>query len=241
MSCEIPDNIHINVHINDAREFVRNKNLDTVNGKYNAVFLAPFSPSKSPELFTLELLSGIKGLLNHDGMFLTYTAASAVRSALVVLGFYVGEGPSFNRSGGTLASLSASNIVKSLSKKDERMIALTDAGVPLKDPDLNASFEEIVERRKAERAIARAQYKFASTVKSPIYLCNDAADGRLKRRVLKDIGRLGFEELTSEKTKYLVCPQYTECICGRGCEYLKFSNERIIEMEKRLDELVKNE
>lgn len=260
IKCSIPDNIHLNVHITDAREFVGNKNSETDNRNiniklssslnpsindnsneyYDAVFLAPFSPSKSPELFSLELLGGIKYLLKPDGMFLTYTAASAVRSALVILGFYIGEGPSFGRSGGTLASLTADNIEKSLSKKDERMVALTDAGVPLKDPDLNDSSDEIVERRKAERAVARAEYKFASTVKSPIYLCNDTADGRLKRRVLKDIRRLGFEDLISEKTKYLVCPQYTECICGRGCEYLEFSNERIIEMEKRLDELVKN-
>ncbi len=180
-------------------------------------------------------------MLKTDGMFLTYTAASAVRYAIIKTGLYVGEGPRFGRSGGTLASPLLANIEKPLSSRDERMVALSDAGTPFRDFTLNDSGIEITERRQNERKIARKDYKFASTVKSPIYLCNDIKiEDRLMRRVLKDIRRLGFEDLESEKSKYIVCPQYRECICGSKCEPLENSSERVIEMEKRLNKIMEH-
>ena len=171
-------------------------------------------------------------------MFLTYTSSSAVRSALIRLGLHVGEGPSFGRSGCTLASMSLDNITKPLSNKDERMIALTDAAMSFMDPDLNSSGDEITARRQNERSKARNEYKFASTVKSPVYLYNDIPESRLRRRVLKDLRKLGLEDLISEKSKYLVCPQYKECICGNECKDLNSSRERVVEMEKRLNKIV---
>ena len=47
---------------------------------------------------------------------------------------------------------------------------LSDAGTPFRDLTLNDSGFEITERRQNERKIARKEYKFASTVKSPVYL-----------------------------------------------------------------------
>ena len=41
------------------------------------------------------------------------------------------------------------------------------------------------------------------------------------RRVLKDIKRFGIEDLTLKNAKFIVCPQYKECICGSGCEYIR--------------------
>lgn len=254
---KIPDNIKLNIHFTDARELVKNYGFtketsqnpakESVNSNesidksntYDAIFLAPFSPGISPELYSLEFLKGLKSMLKNDGMFLTYTAASAVRYALIKTGLYVGEGPRFGRSGGTLASPLLVNIEKPLSSRDERMVALSDAGTPFRDFTLNDSSIEISERRQNERKIARKDYKFASTVKSPIYLCNDIKiEDRLMRRVLKDIRRLGFEDLESEKSKYIVCPQYRECICGSKCEPLENSSERVIEMEKRLNKIM---
>ena len=256
ITSDIPDNIKLNLHIMDAREIVKKlKSMQEIkiekiekiykplaqysNSKkvYDAIFLVPFSPGVSPELYTLEFLNGLKSLVKDDGMLLTYTSSAAVRYALINLGLHVGEGPSFGRSGGTLASMSHVNIEKPLSTKDERMIALTDAGTPFRDPELNDSGINITERRQKERSKARNQYRFASTVKSPVYLCNDIPESRLRRRVLKDLRKLGFEDLISEKSRYLVCPQYKKCICGNKCENLNNSRERVIEMEKRLNKI----
>ncbi len=121
------------------------------------------------------------------------------------------------------------------------MVALSDAGIPFRDIELNNSGFEINERRQNERAKARKEYKLASTVKSPVYLFNDIKEGRLRRRVLKDFKKFGIEDLVSEKSKFIVCPQYKECICGNGCEYIDNSSERVIEMEKRLDIIIKNQ
>ena len=261
ITSEIPDNIKLNLHITDAREIIKNlkpipKNSVKFYGKikksfeslpqfsdsekvYDAIFLVPFSPGVSPELYTLEFLNGLKSLVKDNGMLLTYTSSAAVRYTLVNLGLHVGEGPSFGRSGGTLASESQVNIEKPLSTKDERMIALTDAGTPFKDPELNDSCDNIIERRQNERSKVRNENKFASTVKSPVYLCNEIPESRLRRRVIKDVRKLGFEDLISEKSRYLVCPQYKKCICGNECETLESSRERIIEMEKRLSNILK--
>ena len=259
ITTEIPANIQLNVHIIDAREIVKNsmfkkthdspivseskKFVDCTNGqnrKFDAILLVPFSPGVSPELYSLDFLKGITPLLKNDGMLLTYTASSAVRYSLIELGLYVGEGPSFGRSGGTLASPSKEYIEKPLLSRDERMVALSDAGIPFRDSELNNSGFEMAETRQKERLKARKEFKLASTVKSPVYLFNNIKEGRLRRRVLKDLKRFGIEDLVSEKSKFIVCPQYKECICGKGCEYIDNSSERVIEMEKRLNMIVHN-
>ena len=214
ITTEIPANIQLNVHIIDAREIVKNsmfkkthdspivseskKFVDCTNGqnrKFDAILLVPFSPGVSPELYSLDFLKGITPLLKNDGMLLTYTASSAVRYSLIELGLYVGEGPSFGRSGGTLASPSKEYIEKPLLSRDERMVALSDAGIPFRDSELNNSGFEMAETRQKERLKARKEFKLASTVKSPVYLFNNIKEGRLRRRVLKDLKRFGIEDL----------------------------------------------
>lgn len=257
---EIPANIQLNLHIIDAREIVRTSTFETDhnhnigvnsgqlvdssydhNEKFDAILLVPFSPGVSPELYTIDFLRGISTLLKNDGMLLTYTSSSAVRYSLIESGMYVGEGPSFGRSGGTLASHHKDYIEKPLSSNDERMVALSDAGIPFRDHELTDTSFQIRQRRQNERTNARKVYKFASTVKSPVYLFNDIEEGRLRRRVLKDLKKFGIEDLNSTKAKFIVCPQYKECICGDGCEYLDNSSERVIEMEKRLNIIIKNQ
>lgn len=77
---------------------------------------------------------------------------------------------------GTIASSAAENIDKQLSSLDERMIALTDTGAPFKDLKLKDSGSEINKKREKEREYVRNRYKFASTVKAPVYLCRDLED-----------------------------------------------------------------
>lgn len=264
-SFEVPGNVSINIHCQDARKVVvrflnevesrKNGSKRSVNngshfeevheegsskyygksyGSYDAVFLDPFSPLKSPELYSVEFFKTLKVLMKDDGMILTYTSAAPVRSALVEAGFHVGEGPSFGGKKGTIASSSAENIDKQLSSLDERMIALTDTGAPFRDPKLKDSGSEINKKREKEREYVRNRYKFASTVRAPVYLCRDLEDSRLKRRVLKNLHYMGFEGLNSSKSRFIVCPQFDRCICGRNCRTFDNSRDRILEMSKRL-------
>lgn len=230
---EVPENIRINVHIDDIRNFISDR-----SESYDAIFLIPFSPKVSPELYTLELLKKLGSMLKSDGILSTFTASIPVRSALIQAGLHVGEGPRFKRSGGTLASPSSNLLDNTLSFEQERMIALTDAGVPFRDPKLDGIREEIVQNRQIERLEVRKTSKFGSTVNSPFYLCKDLPEGRLKRRVLKDIKRLGINDLNAALARYLVCPQYTGCICGNGCSNYHTSKDRVLEMEKRLNNII---
>jgi tRNA U34 5-methylaminomethyl-2-thiouridine-forming methyltransferase MnmC len=232
MENKVPERIDIKIHLDDARRVVGF--LSAKNRKYDAIFLDPFSPQKSPELYTDQFLNILKNLLKEDGLILTYSAAAPVRAALINNGLNVGEGPALGRSGGTIASFNADLLAKQLSPDDERMIALSDAGTSFKDPDLNESPKSILFNRTQERKSLRGVEKFASTVKTPIYLNKEISDARLKRRVLKNLEKFGITNLNSFKARYLVCPQYKDCICGCTCENYANSGERILEMSHRL-------
>jgi tRNA U34 5-methylaminomethyl-2-thiouridine-forming methyltransferase MnmC len=235
---KIPKNVTIRVHCQDAREMVKKI---PPNKKYDAVFLDPFSPQKSPELYSQNFLLKIKDLLKKDGVILTYTSAAPVRYALIDAGLEVGEGPSLGRGGGTIASPELKKISKPLNEDDERMIALSDAGIPFKDPELSSTPKNIKKQRQGERINARGNYKMASTVKTPIYLARDLNDERIKRRVLKHLRKMGIKDLDSDKSRYLVCPQFSECICNCKQERPSTSRARIKEMEKRLENITNND
>ena len=232
---KIPDRTSINIYIDDARNVIKQIN----NYKnYDAIFLDPFSPLKSPELYSIEFFHFLKNLLNNDGVILTYTSAAPVRAAMIHAGLYIGEGPLFGRkSGGTIASKDPEVIERQLSANDERMIALSDAGIPFRDPKLNGSSDELIEKRENERKSVRGKIRFASTVKTPIYLFKDIEEERLKRRVLKNINALEIDNLKSKKARFVICPQFEECICECGTLKLDNSRDRINEMMKRLSKI----
>lgn len=246
---EIPENINININITDARTLVKKDTsgngssqnfVKTHASEFDAIFLLAFSPSESPELYTLDFLSGLKPLLKSDGMLSSFSKSGTMRYSLVKAGFYIGEGPEFGRSGGTIASPSLKMIEKPLSMDDERVVALTDTGVPLRDLTLKDSRSEILDRRHNEREQIRGNVKFPSTVLCPIYLGQDLEESRLRRRVMKGLQTLGIDNLHSKESMYLICPQYQECICGNSCKKIDNSRDRIIEMEKRLNILINN-
>jgi tRNA U34 5-methylaminomethyl-2-thiouridine-forming methyltransferase MnmC len=249
---ETPKNVDINIYCMDIRELIKNllecksskaENVKSLNndGIYDIIFLDPFSPLLTPELYTLDFFRALKQVIKKDGLILTYTSAAPVRSAFIEAGFNVGEGPRFGRKrGGTIASISAELISKDLLMEDERMIALSDVGVPFRDPNLNSISQCVKEMRSSEReSLRNNKMKFASTVKTPIYLLKDLEDGRLKRRVLKNLHKMGFEDLNSPEFRYILCPQYMECVCGNECESFDNSRERINEMSNRLQIVIK--
>lgn len=233
----IPSHVDLHVHCQDARKITMGI---SPSNEYDAIFLDPFSPAKSPELYSQEFFQKIGELLKDDGMILTYTSSAPVRHALINAGLEVGEGPAMGRRGGTIASPSIENISKPLSYDDERMIALSDAGIPFRDPGLNNLPEKIRTKRQTERSQARGNYKLASTVKTPVYLFKEVDDEGLQKRVLKHLRNLGIKNLNSDESRYLVCPQFKECICHCKQKRLPTSSARIKEMENRLKRIITN-
>lgn len=227
--CEIPENIDINVFIEDARQTVQNLEDKT----YDAIFLDPFSQNMAPELFSLEFFKEFRRIIKDNGIIATYTSSAPVRAAFIESGFYIGLGPIFGRKqGGTLASPNPEMLDYSLPKNDEIRIALSDVGIPFRDPGLNNSSDFILDNRATERQDARHNTKISSAVKTPIFL-GDAMedDEKLKRRVERNLAKMNISSTTSKEAFYIIeCEnEYSE-----NQDSKNNSTTRILDMKKRL-------
>ena len=198
---EIPENIDINVFIEDARNTVQKLDDDS----YDAIFLDPFSQNMAPELFSLDFFKEFRRIIKDTGIVATYTSSAPVRAAFIEADFYIGLGPIFGRKqGGTLASPSQEMLDTSLPKNDEIRIALSDVGIPFRDPGLNNSSEYILEKRTEERHEKRHTEKISSAVKTPIFLAQEMDDEKLKRRVERNLTKMNIPSTTSPEAKYIV-------------------------------------
>ena len=226
--CEIPENINIDVYIEDARQTVQKLEDNT----YDAIFLDPFSQNMAPELFSLDFFKEFRRVIKDDGIVATYTSAAPIRAAFIEAGFFIGQGPIFGRKqGGTLASPNPLMLDTALPKNDEIRIALSDVGIPFRDPNLNNTSEYILNARTEERHDARHNTKISSAVKTPIFLACEMDDEKLKRRVERNLKKMNIPSTTSPEAYYIVeCENnYTK---KQDAE--NNSTNRILEMSKRL-------
>ena len=231
---EIPDNITINVFIEDARQTVQKLK----DNSYDAIFLDPFSQNMAPELFSLEFFREFRRVIKDDGIIATYTSAAPIRDGFIEAGFYIGLGPIFGRKqGGTLASPNPIMLDYSLPKNDEIRIALSDVGIPFRDPGLNNTSEYILDSRTEERHEARHNTKISSAVKTPIFLGDEMDDEKLKRRVERNLAKMNIPSTTSPEALYIV---EVEDNYNEKQDEKNNSTTRILEMKKRLKK-VKNE
>lgn len=225
---EIPENININVFVEDARQTVQKLEDNT----YDAIFLDPFSQNMAPELFSLEFFREFRRVIKDDGIIATYTSSAPVRAGFIEAGFYIGLGPIFGRKqGGTLASPNPEMLDYSLPKNDEIRIALSDVGIPFRDPGLDNSSESILDVRTEERHNARHNTKISSAVKTPIFLGDEMDDEKLKRRVERNLAKMNIPSTTSDEAFYII-----ECE-NNYCEKQQKDNNsttRILDMKKRL-------
>ena len=224
----IPSNVTINIHVCDARDYI--KNCD--NKEYDAIFLDPFSPAKCPELYTVDFFSRLKQVLTPTALILTYTAASPVRAAFVEVGLHVGEGPRFHRSGGTIASRSPALIETPLSFSDVKVIALSDVGIPYIDPYLNDDYKTIIERRQNQRKISRGKSTFPSSSKLPRYLGLDPnviEDENLRNKLVAYVQEMGFSSLNDERIINLL-----------NIDPKLYSRDQILSLKENLHNLLNN-
>ncbi|MCQ2737530.1 MAG: MnmC family methyltransferase [archaeon] len=228
---EIPDNISMKIHIDDARKVIQNLPDNT----YDAIFLDPFSQNMSPELFSVDFFNEFRRVIKDNGIVATYTSSAPVRMGFIEANFYVSLGPIFGRfQGGTLASPQPNNLKTSLPKNDEIKMALSDVGVTFKDPNLNLSSQEILDNRQEERHQARHNTKISSAVKTPIFLGQKMDNEPLKRRVERNLAKMNIPGVLSEEALYIIEPMnnWSE-------DYSNDNNSRtrILDMMARLDEI----
>ena len=129
--------------IGDARQRLP----ELQNWQADAVFLDPFSPTRCPQLWTVDFLQQVVSCLKPTGRLATYSCAAAVRAALLELGLHIGATSAAGRQWpGTVASLTETDLPV-LSPREQAHLH-TRAAVTYRDPTLTATAAMI----QAERA-----------------------------------------------------------------------------------------
>lgn len=151
------DLIEIRILNVDLRENLRSLEEEKVTNRYDLIFHDPFSPSKVPEFWTVDMFRVYRQILNTSfGRVLTYSSASAVRGGLVEAGFDVWRTEAVGgKSGGTMATISDVDSQPACGfalNVEETARLSTASGVPYRDPSLSDSRDEILARRRAEQA-----------------------------------------------------------------------------------------
>lgn len=137
-------NYSINLILGDAR-----RTIQTIEDKFDAIFLDPFSPDVNPELWTYDFIRELTKRLAPKGVIATYSASFPVRGAMLRCGLTVGETPSFGRKkGGTIASFAPEKISNPLPEKEMNIILRSTAGTPYRDLYLSRTRDEVSEFRK---------------------------------------------------------------------------------------------
>jgi tRNA U34 5-methylaminomethyl-2-thiouridine-forming methyltransferase MnmC len=126
----------------DARKSIRSLN----NYLFDAVFHDPYSPSKNPELWTVDFFMEVRKIIKENAVLTTYSSAPQIRMALVEAGFKIGIGPSVGKKKeGTLASPGIVN-----DRMSDALISELKSNyksTPYTDNELKDERDEILNRR----------------------------------------------------------------------------------------------
>ncbi|MGQ4646924.1 MnmC family methyltransferase [Lyngbya aestuarii] len=142
------ERLHARLYLGDAR--IRIQQLQQSQWQADAIFLDPFSPPRSPQLWTMEFIHRLASCCAREGIVATYSCAAAVRIAFLATGLKMGETPKVGgRQPGTVGSFSAVDLPPLSVRALEHL--QTRAAVPYRDPDLGDSAPIILQRRCLER------------------------------------------------------------------------------------------
>ena len=147
----------------DARRTVQPL-LEQRQGQFDLLLMDAFSPSRCPQLWSVEFLGALGSLLQPKGLLLTYCSAAAVRQALRLAGLELAtieahcglQQHQQDWSGGTAASpspLPPSPRLRPLTPMEEEHL-LTNAAEPYRDPGFSLDRKTILQRRQQAQAKA---------------------------------------------------------------------------------------
>lgn len=156
----------------DARQTLRQLQAQTA-APFDLIWHDAFSPQRCPQLWSLEFLRDLTGLLRPAGRWISYSSAAAVREALLLSGLQLAAlqlqpdavSHARNWSGGTVASCSAlpsSALWRALTPMEQDHLACS-AGEPYRDPCGSASAERILAARQEAQAVALASGRRGSS------------------------------------------------------------------------------
>ncbi|MGB3296929.1 MAG: MnmC family methyltransferase [Phormidesmis sp.] len=141
--------------LGDARQQIQP--LISQNWQADIIFLDPFSPPNCPQLWTTEFLNLVAQSLSSDGVLATYSCAAAVRASLDFVGLAIGSTRAVARKWpGTVACHATSKLAAALLplSQQEQEHLQTRAAIPYRDPTLQSTAKEILERRIQAQSIS---------------------------------------------------------------------------------------
>ncbi|MCL1865763.1 MAG: MnmC family methyltransferase [Spirochaetes bacterium] len=151
------NDINLKILFGDARVTV-----NMLKGeKFNAIFHDPFSPSKNPELWSVDFFYRLKDIMSEDAILTTYSSADHIRRAMLEAQLYVGIGPSVGKKReGTIAAVKKKIIeIDEIDNERKSRIMGNIKSVPYRDSNLDLSREKILENRLIEIAQIRNKFK----------------------------------------------------------------------------------
>jgi len=143
------NNINVEFHIKDARQ-----SLLELSPGYDFIFHDPFTPSKMPVLWTVEIFKSLYRLLNDNGNLTTYSNAAPIRSAMLDAGFSLGNtNPVGKKTTGTIAYKNP-GLIKNLLSEKEIGLLKTKAGIPYRDENFNKTNSQILHDHENEKLLS---------------------------------------------------------------------------------------
>ncbi|MEM9976835.1 MAG: MnmC family methyltransferase, partial [Cyanobacteria bacterium P01_D01_bin.2] len=140
--------LDIQLLIGDARQTLQP--LANLGWQADAVLFDPFSPTRCPQLWTVEFFELTARCLADSGILATYSCAAAVRTAMALAGLRIGSLPGAGRKWPCTIATKDQRPLPGLSKQEQEHLQ-TRAAVPYRDPTLSAPAETIVARREQEQ------------------------------------------------------------------------------------------
>ncbi len=134
--------------IGDARQTLQP--LVTKGWQADAILFDPFSPTRCPQLWTLEFFQLTAQCLADDGILATYSCAAAVRSAMALAGLTIGSLPGVGRHWPCTIATKDQRPLPPLSQQELEHLQ-TRAAIPYRDPTGTATAEAIVATRQQEQ------------------------------------------------------------------------------------------
>lgn len=142
----------IEIICGDARRSLKEMDRSDID----AVFHDPYSPSKNPELWSVEFFKELRRVVRDNGILTTYSSALQIRIALMEAGFTIGPGPSVGeKREGTIATVSGR--IQPLSLRSIIELKDNSNSVPYRDINLQDTREKILQRRIKEMKKRRAE------------------------------------------------------------------------------------
>lgn len=140
--------LDIQLLIGDARQTLQP--LAANGWQADAILFDPFSPTRCPQLWTVEFFSLTAQCLAEHSILATYSCAAAVRSAMKLAGLTIGSLPGVGRTWPCTIATKNQQSLPALSQQEQEHLH-TRAAVPYRDPTLTATAETIVAQRQQEQ------------------------------------------------------------------------------------------